>query len=671
VVSRVMLPFRMFRIFRTSSWLALVLFCAAPQRANSKPTDGLSRLSQVDIATEGDEIQVRIVGSEVPNFTSFTQDDPARVVVDWAGSRLDGVAPEQVFKQGMIRRIAVEQFDAESERISRIALELSQPTTYHVESQGRAIVVRLVRRPDPLPLPPAVEATVRPEKPVEPKPEPELAAGPLTEPDLPVPSDAEAQTPKKEILLAKAFRPAPPPAPPVPSYKPPSPPPAMLPAPAMVVARADIQPAKPVTPLAPEPPRIAPTPALPVKPAPVATTVAAKAPERVAQPVAVLPVPAAPPKKSEPLPQLASVSPSTPARVPSAVAAESAKAPAPVKVAPTPVLAQAPIQEPTKPEVSKPAVAPVPVPVVSKPTVPAVPVVALAPRPVVSEPKSAVVPVVPAVAASTPVVLAAKPVVAEPKPSVLASKPAPTPVVLAKYEPKATPSPEPVATKAQEEVAPPAPPSLRIARLEAPPKAEPRQPPAYRLPQIASRVAVPASREPVDAQRGSWSPPTFVPPASSPSRPVARGVVRIENRKEDGFGGGQPVARASVDGKLEPVDSPSDAEESDPGPRTIKYVGFNQKDGVSRVFVRLDGKAKYRQFRQGDERVVVEFVNTAVNVKNNTRPLDTSYFETPLTSVQAVPTGDNTRLEITLRGPVTWEVKRIGTTLALDFRSAE
>ena len=37
--------------------------------------------------------------------------DPFRVVIDWAGSRLQGVSDEKRFERGLIRRITTKQYD--------------------------------------------------------------------------------------------------------------------------------------------------------------------------------------------------------------------------------------------------------------------------------------------------------------------------------------------------------------------------------------------------------------------------------------------------------------------------------------------------------------------------------------------------------------------------------
>ncbi len=100
----------------------------------------------------------------------------------------------------------------------------------------------------------------------------------------------------------------------------------------------------------------------------------------------------------------------------------------------------------------------------------------------------------------------------------------------------------------------------------------------------------------------------------------------------------------------------------------MTYIGFRERGGVSRVFVRLDGRARFRQ-RQDGKTFVLELLDTRVNVKNNERPLDTSYFDTPVLRVQARPGPHDTRIEVELRRSVPWQIKRIGNTIAVDFQS--
>jgi hypothetical protein len=115
----------------------------------------------------------------------------------------------------------------------------------------------------------------------------------------------------------------------------------------------------------------------------------------------------------------------------------------------------------------------------------------------------------------------------------------------------------------------------------------------------------------------------------------------------------------------------AESAEYDRGARKMTYVGFRQKSETSEVFVRVDGRARYKVEQPAPDRVVVELFDTRVNVKNNERALDTSYFNSAVTRVQAVPSAHSTRIEIDLRDNVPYEVKRIGTTISLEFKLPE
>ena len=98
---------------------ALLALIAAPFAGDARADDdALSRLAAVDVTPGEERVTVRIEGSKAPDFTSFVMEDPFRVVVDWAGSRLSDEAGERRFERGLVRRLQTRQFDSEAERIS-------------------------------------------------------------------------------------------------------------------------------------------------------------------------------------------------------------------------------------------------------------------------------------------------------------------------------------------------------------------------------------------------------------------------------------------------------------------------------------------------------------------------------------------------------------------------
>jgi hypothetical protein len=237
------------------------------------------------------------------------------------------------------------------------------------------------------------------------------------------------------------------------------------------------------------------------------------------------------------------------------------------------------------------------------------------------------------VAAPDAVAEAPKAVEAAPEPKPAPKPKAPeAPTVLAKFEPKAAPAPAPAAAPAPTPVAAPAP------------------------------APAPAKHEPVLLAQYTPKPKAATP--DDKRILLAEGpVTPIKPRPENETGGAPPASGGG--GKAHGSD---DSQDFDPGPRVMKYIGFRQTSGGSEVFVRTDGKARYRIEKQGDNRIVLELMNTKVNVRNNERALDTSYFKSAVTKVQATTTGANTRVEVDLREVVPYQVHRQGNEVALSFK---
>ena len=102
----------------------------------------------------------------------------------------------------------------------------------------------------------------------------------------------------------------------------------------------------------------------------------------------------------------------------------------------------------------------------------------------------------------------------------------------------------------------------------------------------------------------------------------------------------------------------------------MKYIGFRQKAAVSEVFIRCDGKAKFKVIEDTNNKVVLQLFDTTIRVKNNQRALDTSFFPTAVRRVHAKADAKGTRVEIALRHKVPYEVKRVGSTIKLLFNNA-
>jgi colicin import membrane protein len=345
--------------------------------------------------------------------------------------------------------------------------------------------------------------------------------------------------------------------------------------------------------------------------------------------------------------------------------------PPPPEPAPQPVVAankveeipEGPLTEPTElpkpppPPVAKPAPKPEPVAVVAKvePPKPA-PQVIEAPKPapqIAEAPKPA-----PQIAEAP-----------KPAPQIAPAPPPAPPAPIAKAAPLPPPQ---IAAK-------PAPAPVPVAAALAPAKKSDVKDVLLRTasshdpqPMMEVPPKVPQKSEPASKRLAAWKPEQRAaqPRASAPELPAAP-------KKNDPIMLAQAVPQqkqrdakmilAQAEGTPAPApEAKAAADDFDPGPRVMTYIGFKQKAAGSEVFVRCDGKARYRAEKVGD-RLVLELYDTKVNVKNNERPLDTSFFKTSVTKVQAVPAGKNTRVEIDLRESAPYEVKRFGSTISVEF----
>jgi hypothetical protein len=103
--------------------------------------------------------------------------------------------------------------------------------------------------------------------------------------------------------------------------------------------------------------------------------------------------------------------------------------------------------------------------------------------------------------------------------------------------------------------------------------------------------------------------------------------------------------------------------------KTMTLVGFKQEQGASRVFVRTNEPVRYSVTPAGDKLVVLELENTLITEENNTRAMDTSFFNTAVASVDANPGPSRTvRVSIRLKQQVPYETRQEGNELSIEFQ---
>ncbi len=104
---------------------------------------------------------------------------------------------------------------------------------------------------------------------------------------------------------------------------------------------------------------------------------------------------------------------------------------------------------------------------------------------------------------------------------------------------------------------------------------------------------------------------------------------------------------------------------------TMTFVGFQRASSGSRVYVRTSGPVSYSVQEDGDKRVVLELENTRIALRNNRRPLDTSFFDSAVAMVAPASVGKGTvRVEIKLKGHASFQAKQDGNEVSVEFPNA-
>ncbi len=105
--------------------------------------------------------------------------------------------------------------------------------------------------------------------------------------------------------------------------------------------------------------------------------------------------------------------------------------------------------------------------------------------------------------------------------------------------------------------------------------------------------------------------------------------------------------------------------------KDLTFVGFQQYEEASRVFVRTNEKASYRIDDSKSDTIVLILQNTGVTAVNHLNHLDTRFFDSPVAFIQPrliEGTSPSVQIEIALRESVPYETLQNDNFLALDFR---
>jgi colicin import membrane protein len=104
------------------------------------------------------------------------------------------------------------------------------------------------------------------------------------------------------------------------------------------------------------------------------------------------------------------------------------------------------------------------------------------------------------------------------------------------------------------------------------------------------------------------------------------------------------------------------------GGSAVTFVGFANEPSGSRVFVRTNGPVEYSVTEGKNKTVILELENARIPLRNNTRPLDTSQFDSAVAMVEPNQAPERkVRVQIRLRDSVPYRAKQEGNEVVLDF----
>jgi len=103
----------------------------------------------------------------------------------------------------------------------------------------------------------------------------------------------------------------------------------------------------------------------------------------------------------------------------------------------------------------------------------------------------------------------------------------------------------------------------------------------------------------------------------------------------------------------------------------ITWPGFQaRRDGASRVFIQTSEPVQ-PETRSGEGTFVLRFANTGVHLRTNRLPIETRYFDTPVTRIRVVRFRRDVEVVLELRAAVTPEVRTLQDANGFHYVVAE
>ncbi len=102
------------------------------------PTSNLGAIEQVNLAQNGEQTEVNVVGSNKLTYHVLRLHNPDRVVLDFAGAHLKTSEKNIASNLEPVKEIRLAQFTPE---VSRVVIDLRQPAHFDINSTGNAVTV--------------------------------------------------------------------------------------------------------------------------------------------------------------------------------------------------------------------------------------------------------------------------------------------------------------------------------------------------------------------------------------------------------------------------------------------------------------------------------------------------------------------------------------------------
>ena len=100
--------------------------------------------------------------------------------------------------------------------------------------------------------------------------------------------------------------------------------------------------------------------------------------------------------------------------------------------------------------------------------------------------------------------------------------------------------------------------------------------------------------------------------------------------------------------------------------KTLSLVGLRFNNGATSVFVRTNEPVSYR-VSQRPNGLVVTIENTRIRRRNDARPLDAQYFDSPVAKVRATQNRGDVEVTIDLKTQAPYQATQTGREVELNF----